>query len=193
MPIRITTDRLLLREWRRGDWSGLQRTYGDAEVMSWIRAEPSPDLETTAFLVGRMHAHWWQLGYGMFATVLRQTDEMIGRVGLMRHPDWHVDEYKVEVGWTLQRSAWGHGYATEAAKASLAFGFETLGLERIFSMTDPTNGRSRAVMERCGLTYQGEIEFHGNNEVYYAMTRSQWPPAGMEMPAIRIEDMPAEG
>jgi len=61
-------------------------------------------------------------GLRMFAVEERTTGELIGRVGLMLHPDWPLAGPKVEVGWTLQRSAWGHGYATEGARASLEFG-----------------------------------------------------------------------
>lgn len=188
MTVRIETDRLVLREWNDGDWVGLHRTYGDLEVMRWLGEGAPSTVEQTAFSVGRMHAHWQQLGYGMFAAQERATGELIGRVGLMRHPDWPIGEEKVEVGWTLQRSAWGHGFATEGALASLAFAFERLGLEQVFSMTDPRNARSRAVMERCGLTLRGEQEFHGYLEVWYAIDRAGWPPPGVDLPAIRIQD-----
>ena len=130
--------------------------------------------------------HWSLLGYGMFAAEERTTGELVGRVGLMRHPDWPLEGPKVEVGWTLRRSAWGRGYATEGAKASLAFGFEELGLPTIFSMTRPDNARSQAVMERCGLTVRGELEFHGSRLLYSAIDRGDWPPAGIELPAIGI-------
>ena len=144
----IETERLLLRQWRDGDWQALHRTYGDQEVMGWIGAT-AVDVAGTAAAVGRMSMHWRLLGYGMFALEERSSGELLGRVGLMLHPDWPLDGPKIEVGWTLQRSAWGRGYATEGARASLAFGFGELGLPVIFSMTRPDNARSRAVMERC--------------------------------------------
>jgi RimJ/RimL family protein N-acetyltransferase len=184
----IETERLLLRPWREGDWTGLHRTYGDPEVMSWI-GSPAMGIENTAFAVGRMSMHWRILGYGMFALEERSTGELIGRVGLMLHPDWPLEGPRIEVGWTLQRSAWGHGYATEGAKASLAFGFERLGLETIFSMTLPNNARSRGVMERCGLTYRGQLEFHGYMQVHYAIDRRDWPPRGVEVPALTIREV----
>jgi len=188
VTVRIETDRLLLREWREGDWVDLHRAYSDPEVMRWLAEGGTLDVETTAFVVGRMHAHWQQLGYGLFATIVKETGELIGRVGLMRHPDWPVDEHKVEVGWTLQRSAWGNGYATEGALASLQFAFERIGFERIFSMTDPKNERSQSVMKKCGLTYQGEVEFHGYRDVYYAIDRSDWPPSGVTLPSMHIRE-----
>ena len=184
----IETERLLLRQWRDGDWHGLHRTYGDPEVMSWIGAEPA-DIAGTAAAVGRMSMHWRLLGYGMFAVEELASREIIGRVGLMLHPDWPVDGPKVEVGWTLQRSAWGRGYATEGARASLDLGFRTLGLPQIFSMTRPDNARSRAVMERSGLTKRGEVDFHGWRQIYYAIDAKDWPPSDREMPSMRIREV----
>jgi len=171
----IETERLLLRQWRDGDWVGLLRTYGDPEVMSWIGAAPA-DLASTAAAVGRMSMHWRLLGYGMFAVEERTSGELVGRIGLMLHPDWPLDGPKIEVGWTLQRSAWGRGYATEGAKATLTFAFKVLDLPQVFSMTRPDNVRSRAVMERCGLTQRGELDFHGWRQVHYAIDRRDWPP-----------------
>jgi RimJ/RimL family protein N-acetyltransferase len=189
MPLyEIETGRLLLRPWRDGDWHGLHRTYGDAEVMGWIGSAAS-DLASTAAAVGRMSMHWRLLGYGMFAVEERTTGDLIGRVGLMLHPDWPLAGPKVEVGWTLQRSAWGHGYATEGATASLEFGFNVLDLPQIFSMTRPDNVRSRAVMERCGLTHQGELDFHGWRRVHYAIDRADWPPQEAQQQPVKIREV----
>jgi ribosomal-protein-alanine N-acetyltransferase len=65
----------------------------------------------------------------------------------------------VEVGWRLARSAWGNGYATEAARAALAFGFEETGLDEIVSLTTVANRRSRAVMERLGMSHDAADDF----------------------------------
>lgn len=186
MPLyEIETERLLLRQWRDGDWHGLLRTYGDSEVMAWI-GTTAGDLASTAAAIGRMSMHWRLLGYGMFAVEERTSGELVGRVGLMLHPDWPLDGPKVEVGWTLQRSAWGKGYATEGALASLGLAFRELGLPQIFSMTRPDNTRSRAVMERCGLTQRGELEFHGWKQVHYAIDRKEWPPQGVSLAKSEI-------
>ena len=85
----------------------------------------------------------------------------------------------VEVAWRLAHEHWGHGYATEAGRAWLAYGFETLGLDRIISMTDEPNVRSLAVMRRLGLTYPGERPASPTtattfDAVVYAITRSEW-------------------
>jgi len=89
----------------------------------------------------------------------------------------------VEVGWRLAVEAWGHGYATEAARAALAFGFESRGLEEILSWTVPANVRSRAVMERIGMTRDPADDFDHPNiavgsplrrHVLYRLSRERW-------------------
>ena len=89
----------------------------------------------------------------------------------------------VEVGWRLAAEAWGHGYATEAARAALAFGFEVRGLDEILSWTVPANLRSRAVMERIGMTHDPADDFDHPNiavgsplrrHVLYRLSRERW-------------------
>lgn len=159
----IETERLLLRQWREGDWVGLRRTYGDAEVMEWIGSMAS-DLASTAASVGRMSMHWRLLGYGMFAVEDRSSAEIVGRVGLLLHPD------------LAARGTKGRGRLDAAA----------LGLG---TQTRPDNTRSRGVMERCGLTLRGEVDFHGWQQVYYAIDEYEWPPSAVPMPSMKIRQV----
>ena len=87
---------------------------------------------------------------------------------MLYHHDWPEGEHKTEVGWQLDRSYWGRGFATEGALASLCYGFEELRLERIISITLPENLASRPVMERCELVLQGEAWWRGFDVVWYA-------------------------
>ncbi len=109
-----------------------------------------------------------------------------GRAGLTRQNDWPVGDDKVEVGWTLARDSWGKGYATEAALASLAFGFGTLEVSRIISLTTPHNVRSRAVMERIGMQEVATAVWRGIEHVCYALDRSSWPAAGVVVPEVSV-------
>jgi RimJ/RimL family protein N-acetyltransferase len=169
----LETERLSLRTWREGDWEPLHETYGDPEVTRWLGRSPGPK-EFTAYAVGRMSMHWEAHGFGMWAVIDRASNEMIGRVGLMFHPKWPVDEHKTEIGWTLRRSAWGRGYATEAGLAARDWAFGNLSIMRLISMTDPENHRSQAVMKRLGLTFRGEADYEGHHNVYYAIDRADW-------------------
>lgn len=110
-------------------------------------------------LISRIEAGFDQHGYGLWALELRATGEFIGFTGLdMPSFEAHFTP-AVEVGWRLARSAWHHGYATEAARASLAFVFEEAGLEEIVAFTSTMNLRSRAVMERTGMTHDPADDF----------------------------------
>lgn len=115
----------------------------------------SPDA-SDAF-VDRIEAHWDQRGWGLWAVEVPAVAPFVGYVGL-----WPADIVRpgaVEVGWRLVRAHWGHGYATEAARAALRFGFERLGLAEIVSFTVPQNVRSRRVMERIRLTRDPDADF----------------------------------
>ena len=94
----------------------------------------------------------------------------------LHHQESYPDD--VEIGWRFASQFWGSGYATEAAQGWLEYGFSTLGLPRIISMTDPENERSIAVMKRLGLTYDHEAEITDDeiafHAVIYTITASQW-------------------
>ncbi len=82
---------------------------------------------------------------------------------------------QTEVLWALHPDAWGHGYATEVARAALGYGFDTLGLDLIFAITLPDNHASQTVMKRLGLTYRRRVEYKGfSNVVWFDMDRQAW-------------------
>jgi len=97
-------------------------------------------------------------GFGFWAVEIRGSGESIGFTGLDVVDDG-MPFTGVEVGWRLARSAWGHGYATEAALVALEHGFATVGLPEILAVTTTTNLRSRAVMRRIGMTYDPAEDF----------------------------------
>jgi RimJ/RimL family protein N-acetyltransferase len=153
----LSTERLILRRWREADHEPFAALNADPDVMDYFpfrltRAQSDQ-------LISRIEAGFDQRGYGLWALELRATDELIGFTGLDT-PSFEAHfTPAVEVGWRLARSAWHNGYATEAARASLAFGFEEAGLEEIVSVTSIVNLRSRAVMERIGMTHDPADDF----------------------------------
>lgn len=108
--------------------------------------------------VARMRAEADARGFGWWALELRETGEFLGRAGLDQ-VGAAMPFTAVDVGWRLKRAAWGHGYATEAARACLAFAFETLGLPEVIAMTTVRNVRSQAVMRRLGMTRDPADDF----------------------------------
>lgn len=154
--IEVTTPRLFLRQWRDRDLDPFAQLNADPMAMKYFPAPLSRN-ESDA-MAERCRALIAEQGWGFWAVELQKTGAFIGFVGL-NHP--RVDlpfSPCVEVGWRLLPAYWGKGLATEAAQRALQVGFGPLGLEQIVSFTAVQNGRSRAVMERLGMNYQGTFE-----------------------------------
>ncbi|NKQ23522.1 GNAT family N-acetyltransferase [Streptomyces galbus] len=152
----LRTDRLVLRRWRDSDLAPWAAMNADPEVREHLG-----DLltrEQSDASVARFRAEFEQRGHGWWAVEVAATGEFIGFAGLDPVDDGLPFD-GVEIGWRLARPAWGHGYATEAASAVLAFGFDTLRLPEILAVTTATNFRSQAVMRRIGMTRDPDGDF----------------------------------
>jgi RimJ/RimL family protein N-acetyltransferase len=146
----ITTPRLLLRRWRASDRVPFARINADPRVMEFLPAVL--DREQSDALMARIERHFDEHGFGLWAVEIPGVVECAGYVGLaVPRFESHFTPC-VEIGWRLASAHWGQGYATEGARAALAFGFEQRGLREIVSFTVPENIRSRRVMERIGMT-----------------------------------------
>ena len=153
----LETERLLLRRWRSTDLASFAALNADAEVMAHFPATLSR-AESDA-MVGRIEATFESRGFGLWAVEVRDDAPFIGFVGITPVlAETHFTP-AVEVGWRLARPYWGRGYAVEAARAAIGFGFSELGLREIVSFTVPANVRSRRVMERLGMTYDPADNF----------------------------------
>jgi RimJ/RimL family protein N-acetyltransferase len=177
----ISTERLLLRHWRDEDRTPFSAMNADDDVVEHLQGPLSR--ERSDDFVDRIEAHWAEHGWGLWAVEVRVVAPFIGYVGLW--PADYLAPGMVEVGWRLAREYWGHGYATEAAREALRFGFQVVGLDEIVSFTVPQNTRSRAVMERIGLMRDPSGDFDHPNvdavrfpqlvrHVLYRLSRRQW-------------------
>ncbi len=129
----------------------------DPEVMEHFPARLSS--AQSEDLIEAIEAEFEVNGFGLWALELRESGEFIGFTGLSVPAFEAHFTPAVEVGWRLARSAWGEGYATEAGRAALAFGFEQAGLDEIVAFTTTGNQRSRAVMERLGMSHDSADDF----------------------------------
>ncbi|MEU4287620.1 GNAT family N-acetyltransferase [Kribbella sp. NPDC026596] len=152
----LRTERLVLRPWRESDlepWAAMNADPDVREHLGDVLTREQSDASVAAF-----RAEFDERGYGWWAVEVRATGEFIGFAGLDQ-----VDEGMpftgVEIGWRLARASWGHGYATEAALATLSVGFQTLNLPEILAVTTATNLRSQAVMRRIGMTRNPAEDF----------------------------------
>ncbi|MFD9328617.1 GNAT family N-acetyltransferase [Streptomyces sp. NPDC060065] len=157
----LRTERLMLRRWQDSDLEPWAAMNADPEVREHLGALLTREQSDAS--VASFQAEFDQRGYGWWAVEVLATGEFIGFAGLDRVDDG-MPFTGVEAGWRLARSAWGHGYATEAAHASLAFGFEALELPEILAVTTAANLRSQAVMSRIGMTRDPADDFDDPNE-----------------------------
>ena len=144
-----TTPRLQLRQWRDTDRLPFAAMNTDPTVMEFFPALLSRGESDAG--IDRQIAHFQKYGWGFWAVETLADRQFIGFVGIKKVTDDMPFAPAVEIGWRLARTAWGKGYASEAAKASLQVGFEQLALNEIVSFTVPGNFRSRAVMEKLGM------------------------------------------
>jgi len=158
VPGDVETERLLLRPWdRRTHADGLAAVNADAEVMEFINAGVPMTRVESRFTSDRVAEHWRTYGFGLWAAIEKASGRMVGFAGIC-HPLWLPGcERTVEIGWRLHREVWGRGYATEAGRAALQYGFERLDLAEIVAFIHPDNQRSLAVAGRLGLELRERI------------------------------------
>ncbi len=167
MALPLRTERLVIRAYHDDDATVLHEVFGSPEVMKWTPSPPSKDVAETAQRLSRTMAFTARQppGFGLWALERSETSEFLGQVGLFpvegKGPE-------VEVAYELAPRAWGHGYATEAARALIEYGFGELHLRRVVALILPDNARSRNVASKCGLTLEGPGRFYGLDLVVYA-------------------------
>ena len=144
----LETERLYLREMEQTDFEALCKILQDEDTMYAYEGAFSDD-EVHEWL-DRQIAHYQKRGFGLWAVVLKKTDEMIGQCGLTMQP-WKETEV-LEIGYLFERLYWHNGYAIESAKACKKYAFETLNVTEVYSIIRYTNISSQNVAIRNGMT-----------------------------------------
>jgi len=182
------TARLILRPWKDEDLDPFAEMCADPEVMRYF-----PDLwprERSELLISKCNTKLEEEGFCLAPVEIRESEEFVGFVGLnSSNPEMPMPfDPSVEIGWRLKRSAWGKGYASEAARAWLRFGFETVGLDEIVSFTIPENTPSQKVMERIGMSRDHSGDFRHpaipadhscSMHVLYRLSHADWARSGV--------------
>lgn len=170
----LTTDRLGFRALTPEDAPALASIYADVEVMQYLAAGTTRTLEETQAEIEHHMECYERDGYGLWATVLLETGELIGRCGLLR---WQIEgAQEVEVAYLLDRAHWGHGLGTEAAEATRDWAFAQPSPGRLISLAYPSTKASARVAEKIGMRFEREVEIFGRSVHVYAMDR-ETPPA----------------
>ena len=178
------TERLIVRRWRAEDRAPLRAMSADPEVMRFFPSTLTP--EESDALFDRLQAAEARNGFTFPVVERRTAPGFIGFVGLSRAEFPAAFTPAVEIGWRLARPHWGQGYAKEAARAALKFGFERLDLDEIVSFTAIVNTPSQAVMRGIGMTRDQQGDFRHPNtppgstltpHALYRITRQAWARA----------------
>lgn len=166
----LETNRLILREFCPSDADQLARVLSDPETM---RFYPAPYNRTgVEEWIARNITRYAEDGFGLWAMILKSSEELIGDCGLTVQSVDGVDE--IEIGYHVRGDLWGQGLATEAARASRDYGFERLPADRLISLIRTENRSSCRVAEKNGMTVWKEMNRHNLRHFVYAIRRQDW-------------------
>ena len=168
MKVILETERLLLREYVEEDAEAFFKLNSDPEALRFVPDKALLNIEQARqILIDHPIADYRKHGFGRGACILKSTGEQIGFAGLK-----YLEELgEVEVAYRLMRAHWGLGLATEAALASVRYGFTDLGLKRIIGLVMPENIASVRVLEKTGLRYAETVTFWENQFSKYVITQ----------------------
>jgi ribosomal-protein-alanine N-acetyltransferase len=163
----ITTPRLILRAFSKKDTEAMYQILKEKEVLRYFPPTDPPPRDRVERMIGGLLKHWQERGYGLWAVEAKASGELLGRCGLQ----WLPDTEEVEVDFILGKPFWGQGFATEAGRASLQYGFEQLGLEKVVGIAHVENIASQRVLEKLGMARLEQKEFFGIECYRYAVER----------------------
>ena len=163
---RIETARLLLRQFTVADLDDyVEHIFADADVMRYLPKRDMSPRDRAERTIAAFNEHWSQRGYGVWAVTDKITGQLIGHCGLNFVPE----AGEVEVLYALRQDRWGQGLATEAAWASVRFGFEQADLARLIALAVPENIASRRVLEHLGFQYERDAHYFGLDLACYTL------------------------
>lgn len=163
------TERLILRRMGPDDFDALMAVFGDQETMKYYPSAFQRD-DVKKWIEWCMKSYD-ENGYGLYAMVLRETNTVIGDCG---HARQEVDgEAEIEIGYHVLREHWRKGYATEAARGAVAYGFEALCAKRLISLVRPENTPSRRVAEKVGMKIEKSVLRKGLVHLVYSCARGK--------------------
>lgn len=161
----LTTERLKLRLFTMNDIEDLFAITNETDIFRYFPTKIGWTIEKTERSIFHQIQHWDKYGYGQLAVTLADSGQLMGWCGLEFLPETN----ETEVGYLLSKAFWGKGYATEAAKVSVKFGIENIGLKEIIGLTDPENIASQKVLQKCGMTFTRRQVYFGMEMFRYAI------------------------
>jgi RimJ/RimL family protein N-acetyltransferase len=177
----LYTDRLILRDFEETDWLAVHEYGSDPEVVRYMLFAPNTEADTRDYISRKLTQQKEEprRSYDL-ALITRREGRLIGACGIYVHSPQNREGW---IGYILNRGFWGQGYMTEAAQRIVGFGFEELGLHRIYATCDPANVRSTKVMEKLRMRWEGHLREHQfakgtwRDSLLYAVLENEWRDA----------------
>ncbi|QJB70062.1 GNAT family N-acetyltransferase [Parasphingorhabdus halotolerans] len=154
---RLETERLVMREWHEDDLDAFHAINSDPRVMETLG--PLKDREEIINLISRLQALQEKDGCCFWALETKSDGALIGWCGMIRGAHDVPVKDKLEIGWRLEFDSWGKGYVTEAAKKCIEWAADQFPDEEVWAITSVDNHRSRAVMQRLGMSHLPDLDF----------------------------------
>ncbi len=167
IPI-IETPHLILRTWTLEEAGVLFEILQEEDILKYFPNPNPPPLSKVEDYITHQLAHWDLYGYGHWAIIERETGQAVGWVGLEYLPELG----ETEVGYLLSRRVWGRSYATQAARATVEYGFQEASLPSIIGLVHPDNAASIRVLEKCGMTFADRLTLWGLDMSRYRVDRA---------------------
>ena len=177
MEIFAETERLILRELLEEDEEALFELDSDPEVHRYLGNHPVQTMEQIRLVIAFIRQQYEDNGIGRWAVVEKSSGKFIGWSGLKFFRDevnGHQDFY--ELGYRFMKKHWGKGFATEAAKASVQYGFKELKLNEVFAMTDVNNTASKHVLDKTGFSHLTTFSFNNEPTDWYRISATSKNP-----------------
>jgi ribosomal-protein-alanine N-acetyltransferase len=171
----LETERLILRELLPTDAEAMFELDSNPEVHTYLGNKPITELQQARDVIAIVRQHYIDNGIGRWATIEKASGQFIGWSGLKfirEYENNHINFY--DVGYRLMPKYWGKGYATEAAKAAIQYGFEQLNANEIIGSANVENTRSRRALEKCGLTFIEQFYWHEIHCDWLCITKEAW-------------------
>lgn len=170
----IETARLRMRVFKPEDLPEYHaKIYGDADVMRYLPGGVPRPIEGTQSVLEWAIDHFNTYGFTMWAVFDKANGAFLGHCGIVKLRD--TEDF--ELAYAFAKPAWGKGFAPEAARASLRYGFESAGLDIIYAMAFPENINSQRVMQKIGMKHEGLTDrYHNANLVLYSLKRADFVP-----------------
>jgi len=169
MKFILETERLILREFEISDARCMYELNADPDVIRYTGDPAFDSIDEARVFLGN-YSDYKRNGYGRWAVILKETEEFIGWCGLKLN-----EENFVDIGFRIFKEQWGKAYASEAAKATLAYGFQTLNLDEIIGRAVADNLASIRILEKLKMKFLKQDTCHGfENSVYYIISREEY-------------------